>query len=261
MLEKLMSAPDAMPHGGQLAICAAAAVAAKDKRGVCIRLEDEDFEDETTLGTDLGDLLKLLKVPIQEADLVVDFKALGTGQVRTLVMTVRSLLAVLPSVKSWRSLTLAATAFPENLAAFPSASISTTPRAEWTLWSALASRSKSLPRMPTFGDYGIQHPEPAEIDPRLMQMTANLRYTIDQDWMILKARVVRKYGYDQFNDICKQLVTLSEYRKAKHCWGCDYVSLCAAGKEGPGNAMIWRKVGTVHHLTVVAEQISNFPWP
>ena len=25
--------------------------------------------------------------------------------------------------------------------------------------------------MPTFGDYGIQHPEPAEIDPRLMQIT------------------------------------------------------------------------------------------
>lgn len=114
--------------------------------------------------------------------------------------------------------------------------------------------------MPTFSDYAIQHPEPEELDPRMIRPAASVRYTTESDFMIVKGRSVRKYGGDQYRRLCAELCKQKEYRGQGFSWGDAYITDCMKKKtEGCGSGMTWRKVGTNHHLTLAVEQLANLP--
>jgi T4 beta protein len=233
-------------------------IVARDERGVCVRLEGNDFEDVTELAERLESYLAFLEVVPSMVDVVIDFKEIATAAAPTFVAA-KSILETLPKVNEWRTLTWAGSAFPRNLTAFGANQDGAWPRTEWQVWTSLFLRRQKLPRLPTFGDYGINHPEFDEVDPRIVRMSANLRYTVERDWLIFKGRNVKNYGYEQFNELCRRLVSRPEYSQAKFSWGDEYISLCALNLDGPGNATTWRKVGTSHHLTYVAEQIASLP--
>lgn len=232
-----------------------------DKLGVCIRLEGNDFEELPQFSSSLNDLVASLSLSSNELDIVLDFEAILPTQNSTVALAAISIINALPDIDNWRTLTFTASAFPEDLRAFAPASIGTTQRSEWLVWQLLIQRRTQIPRLPTFGDYAIANPELIEIDPRIMKMSANLRYTIDSDWLIFKERDVKHYGYDQFSAICSALIARPEYAGANFSWGDDYISKCASGSEGSGNATTWRRIGTNHHLTLVVQQISNYPVP
>ena len=165
---------------------------------------------------------------------------------------------MVPQVAAWRQVVLAAASFPEDLSEVDAATVSTLPRREWELWSMLQRRPKLLPRQDfVFGDYGIAHPVPRELDPRTMRMSASIRYTTPDSWLVIKGRNVRQYGFEQYFDLCRALVNRPEYNGADFSWGDAYIAKCAERVSGPGNATTWRKVGTNHHLTLVARQIAN----
>src|SRR5258708_7679806 len=126
------------------------------------------------------------------------------------------------------------------------------------LWKTLQRRPGLLPRAGMiFGDYAIAHPVTKELDPRTMQMSASIRYTTQNNWLVLKGRNVRQYGFDQYFDLSRALVERIEYSGRDFSWGDKYIADCATGMEGPGNATTWRKVGTNHHLTLVTREIAN----
>jgi hypothetical protein len=134
------------------------------------------------------------------------------------------------------------------------------PRADWEVWRALAiDRADELPRRPAFADYAVQHPEPEEIDPRLMRMSAAVRYATPNDWLILKKKNVRDHGFDQFHDISAELAQRSEFRGADFSGGDRAIQDCADRKGGPGNATTWRWIATNHHIEMVVDQIANLP--
>jgi hypothetical protein len=39
-----------------------------------------------------------------------------------------------------------------------------------------------------------------------MRMSANIRYTARENWLVVKGRNVRQYGFDQYFDLCGTLV-------------------------------------------------------
>jgi hypothetical protein len=90
-----------------------------------------------------------------------------------------------------------------------------------------------------------------------MIMSASIRYTTDSDWLVVKGRNVRQYGFEQYFDLCRALVERPEYYGPAFSWGDEYIGRCAAREVGPGNATTWRKVGTNHHITVVTRAIAN----
>jgi hypothetical protein len=232
---------------------------ARDRRGVCIRLESSDFEELLDIDTTLEGFLNSLGVIPGDTDLIVDFKEISAGQASPLTIAIISIMRSLSDVGTWRSITLAASGFPMNLSNFDASSVTAVPRAEWSIWQSLALRRTKLPRLPTFGDYVISHPDMVEIDPRLMRMSAQLRYTTEADWLIFKGRNVRDYGYEQFNDICRIVAARPEFSGEGFSWADAFIANCGAGYGGPGNATTWRRVGTNHHLTLVTRQIANFP--
>ena len=160
-------------------------------------------------------------------------------------------------LKNWRSFTLAGTSFPPSLMGLPPSDSSKITRSEWKLWRAVRDSLPTGVRRPAFGDYAISHPEPSEVDPRIMRPSASVRYTSRGYWLVMKAKNLKDYGFKQFHAICKELVRRAEYSGSGFSWGDDYIDECGRLQVGPGNLTTWRKVGTSHHVAFVLAQLAN----
>ena len=229
----------------------------RDGRGVCIRVQPDDFTDFDDLDTELAKLSFELMSRPPECDLVVDLKSVPPVIGQSYIDFVIGLLDSIKNAKSWRSLTLCGTAFPVDLIGLAPQQVSTIPRSEWVLWKRLATNS-DLARIPSFGDYAIAHPQPPEVDPRVMRASASIRYTVDEAWLILKGRNLRDHGFTQFHDVAAALTHESAYCGPTFSWGDEYICSCAKRLVGTGNLTTWRRVGTSHHLAFAMHQLSNF---
>jgi hypothetical protein len=226
--------------------------------GACVRLLVEDFEEDVDLSAEVDRTLNGLEASnASSIDLVLDLEDVGTEDARA-VLIARSIFSMIPRRDEWRHVVLVGASFPEDLSEVDAATTSKLPRREWSLWKTLQKRPGLLPRRDMiFGDYAIAHPVPKELDPRVMLMSANIRYTTPPSWLIVKGRNVRQYGFDQYFELCKTLVDHPEYSGRDYSWGDRFISDCATELTGPGNATTWRKVGTNHHLTLVAREIAK----
>ncbi len=219
-------------------------------------LSEGDPEDDISRDRGRPLLTGLGRVSVSSIDLIIDLEDLGSDPGRALLVA-RSVFSMIPK-KNFRYMILAAASFPEDLSDVDAATTTTLPRREWELWKTLQRRPNLLPRRDLiFGDYAITHPVPKELDPRTMRMSASIRYTTRDSWLVVKGRNVRQYGFDQYFELCKELVQRPEYEGREFSWGDKYISDCADGMAGPGNATTWRKVGTNHHLTLVMREIAN----
>jgi Beta protein len=241
---------------GQAYDAAVVRAVGQDRRGVCLRLTGADLEDPDAIGGVLAGVRGPLGLSVSDIDLVVDLGAMGAGG-GLAVATVRMVLGSVPQLDAWRSLTLVASSFPLDLSDVDSDSDGTSPREEWRLWRALYSRQGQLLRMPTFGDYGVAHPVPRLLDPRVVNRSAQIRYTGEEDFHLIKGRSIKDNGSAQQHDIARRLVARPEFRGASFSWGDGYIAACARREVGPGNGSTWRSVGTSQHMAFVTEQVAR----
>jgi hypothetical protein len=229
----------------------------QDPLGVCLRLRSADLARVDGPAA-VAALLNELDVPHGDVDLIVDLRELSADAVDFNIIGAVGVLSMIPEVTAWRSLTLAGSAFPADLTAVKPSSEERFARAEWAVWTALRERP-GLARIPAFGDYTISHPDPpTTLDPRLLRVSAQLRYTTESDWLVFKERNIRDYGSEQFLAICERLVQRPEFAGADWSWGDAYIAARADGSDSrPGNPRTWRKVGTTHHIATVMKQIAS----
>ena len=236
---------------------AVAAIVARDGRGLCVRAVADDFDSTASLGI-LTDLIDAFGISRGDIDLIIDMGAIAPGQSGLMARVVSTALALIGGAAEFRTLTVQSGAFPTDLAAVPQG-VSLIPRADWIMWLTL--RSQPLDRQPSFGDYTAAHPEPKEIDPRLMQASASIRYATDTEWVIARGRSVNspKFGgYAQFNRLSAALMAHPAFTGASFSWSSDYITACASGGQ-TGNLTTWRKVATNRHMSRTAHQIANLP--
>lgn len=231
-------------------------IIAEDARGVCIRLQKEDFEEPQSLEDEIAEFLASLAVSATEVDLLLDLGSLLTKTGLEVSIDVPQLIAAIPNLKKWRSFMLGATGFPVDLMGLPPSQISTLRRLEWGLWRRVII-DPSVSRPPTFADYVIAHPQPPEVDPRIMRPSASIRYTTGDNWLILKGKNLKDHGYRQFHDVSKDLVNSPAYSGPQFSWGDQYINDCARRRVSSGNLTTWRMVGTSHHIALVTQQIAN----
>jgi hypothetical protein len=224
----------------------------------CIRLALSDFGDDYDLGEELA---RLRAGAAADVDLLIDLGDLGVDDGRSMLLA-RSVLSAIPTPENWRRVILAAASFPPDLSAVDAETASVLPRREWLLWDRLQRRRERLPALLAerlvFSDYAISNPVQRELDPRTMRMSASIRYTTNDSWLVLKGRNVRQFGFEQYFELSGALVGRAEYFGEAYCWGDEFLALCARREKGPGNATTWRKVGTNHHLTVTVRQLANY---
>jgi Beta protein len=227
----------------------------KDKRGLCLRIRLEQAT-QSNLKTSIQSLLQ--RLPVEDCDLILDLGAPNFVPLEGFAQLVESIIGKLPDLEKWRTFTLIGTSFPSTIAELPSGQ-SIIPRNEWLLYKLLAPRlHKAGIRIPTFGDYVINHPEVSQMDMRLVKPSATIRYSIDDAWFIVKGPNVRDHRFGQYVDHCKTVISSSHYMGAAFSKADAYISGCAAGNASTGNLSTWRWIGTNHHLEKVARDVASF---
>lgn len=226
----------------------------EDGRGMCLRISP----DYLPLQQDQVDqLLSSLDGSPQSTDLLIDLGDIFNQTPGLLTISCVNALQSTPHIADWRSLIIASGAYPSDASQFASNSVSTTPRNDWLLWTNLSAAT--VPRRPSFGDYGGRNPALLDLDPAIIRRSANIRYTTSTDWLVLKGGQIRTQGSGQYHQLCQSLIARPEYSGPTFSWGDQYIQECANQTNGPGNAQTWVQVPLSHHLKFAADQISNFP--
>lgn len=237
-----------------------------EARGVALRLTRAEFE-QGDLPIRLEQFLVEHGLDPSAVDLIVDLGAADDMVAEGIANLTSAFLAVVPAWPSWRTFSIVGCAFPLNLAKISAHTHAVVERAEWKAWrDYLHAHRSELDRLPTFGDHAIQHVKGVEgFDPRLHAVSAAVRYALPADWLLIKGQSTRvRPPSDQFPVLARRLVSgdlKAHFRGGGHCAGCLDIALAAQGAPKLGSAEAWRRLGTIHHLTVAAEQIAALTWP
>ena len=225
-------------------------VVQRDRRGVCFRLKFVDF-NRLNLATDLETLLRPIVSDWSDVDLVID---LGTT-ILPLAVFVQT-IGLVPNLNRWRTLTIAATSYPETIAQIRSP-FEIVPRLEWQAYRTYVAQLGQEARIPTFGDYAVAHPDLVELDMRIIKPFAKLRYTIDDNWHIARGTSVRTDGFGQYQQMCATLVAQPYFSGRDYSAADAYIDDCSVGAVTTGNLSTWVWVSTNRHLTKVVDDLAS----
>jgi hypothetical protein len=232
-------------------------VVSQDNHGLCLRVSIEDSAKEN-IKTSIDALLNKIGIDVIVCDLVIDLDAPNFDPVDGFTTLVGEIVKAFPYLSKWRTFTIAGTSFPSSMAEITPGT-GAIPRFEWLLYKRLvAILKKARVRLPSFGDYVINHPDVLKVDMRIIKPSATVRYTIDDAWLIAKGSNVRDNGFGQYRDLCKTIVKSGFFLGPKFSAGDEGIANCAAGTSETGNLSTWRRIGTNHHLEKVVRDISNF---
>ena len=194
----------------------------------------------------------------KNADLILDLEYIDADDELDpdgVAAALNDMLAVGP----WRSVVLLGTSIPKMMSCIDEGTVGSLRRKEWELWSQL--QACTLDRMPAFGDYAIQHPEPPH-DGGGPGMRANIRYTANGETLVARGfGAIYEEGNEQYKGLCEQLVARTEFAGRNFTWGDEVIDDCATGAVEPGGQRVWRGAGTSHHLRVVSQQLASQPRP
>ncbi len=234
--------------------------------GIGLRLTRPEFE-AGQLPSAIPAFLSRHELSRGDVDLIVDLGAVEEMVVGGIAALANAFLADVPNHQEWRTFTVSASAFPISMGGVDRHSHDLVERSDWLAWrDFLHSTRQSLVRLPTYSDYAIQHPRGVEgFDFRIMQVSAAIRYTKAEHWLLVKGESTRSITpSSQFPTLATRLVYghLRQYFAGPdHCDGCQSMKAAADGASGYGSAGVWRRLGTIHHLSAVMQGLQNLNWP
>lgn len=88
-------------------------------------------------------------------------------------------------------------------------------------------------------------------------MRANIRYSTAETTFFARGRALDEYGREEYRLLCQMLVEHPAFRSGAYSWGDRAILRCAQGLDKPGSQIMWRGVGTSHHLEVMVEALSQ----
>jgi hypothetical protein len=223
--------------------------------GVALRCSVEEAL-ETDFDSRIGSLMAELDVDASSLDVVLDLKSPNFEPEEGLVALTIAALTGATIFEQARSVTLAASSFPESMGEV-TGPLQHWPRREWSLYRAVLASLPAGARVPAFGDYAIAGVSFAQGDMRILKPSATIRYTCNEGWIIAKGSNVRDNGFGQYRH-CSGWVTQSQhYLGANFSPGSAYIEECRSGSASTGNLTTWRWVGTNHHITKVVADLAN----
>ena len=232
--------------------------------GLAIRLTRQEFENGG-LQVRLQRFISTIGLTPEEIDLIVDLGPVESLIAPGVAALASAFLRDVPYHARWRTFTIVACAFPLSMGRVQRNSYDLVQRAEWVAWrDYIYGMRNTLPRVPIFSDCVIQHPAGVEgFDPRIMQVSASVRYTWSDYWLLIKGESTRRIPATvQFPVLATSLVyghLRSYFNQASHCNGCASIQRCADGESGHGSPEVWRRYGTIHHITTVVEDLARLP--
>ncbi|MGZ8285051.1 MAG: beta family protein [Allosphingosinicella sp.] len=233
------------------------AIAATDGRGAALRCSlaealDPDFDKQ------IEALLWRIGVHWTTFDIIIDLETPAFDPMPQLVNIIIAALSGATILNACRSVTLLATSFPDTLANM-AGPVQRFARHEWILFKAVVAALPLGVRRPIFGDYGIAAIAFAEGDMRFMRGSPNIRYTIDDAWIIARAKGSPPGSNQPYPALCGLVTGSGVYLGSHFSAGSEYIANCQTGAATRGNPTTWKWVATNHHITKVLDDLSKLP--
>jgi hypothetical protein len=205
-------------------------------------------------------MLEAAGLRVSDTDLVLDLGAVRTqAAAQHAERTARAALAWARR-QPWRSVTLACGAFPASISGLPYRTATPVPRWDAVLWARitgglLGGQDAGI----GYGDYAVGSPELAAG----RAPSPNLRYTGKRHWHVYRYPKADKGDMSTFYDLCQDVVASGHWpaRGGEFSWGDEQIGRCARHHRTPGNATVWRAIGTSHHLAVVTGRLAALGEP
>jgi Beta protein len=236
------------------------------ENGIALRVTREDLEQGGLSAAIVTFLTANSRGP-EHIDLIMDMGDVGQLIPVGVAALAKKLLASVPHHRTWRTFTLTGCAFPRSIALVARQSYGLVDRSEWVCWrDSLYAQRKTMVRLPTFSDCAIQHIEGVEgFDPRTMAASACARYAVGDHWLLVKGESTKKVRPTlQFPKIANRIVSNVHgryYQGPTHCLGCENITNAALGAPKLGSLEAWRRIGFIHHLATVLQDLASLRWP
>ncbi len=221
-------------------------------QGVCLRLLIDDITNPT-FKRDINNILTLFNLPPESVDIIVDYRITDQN-----TPAFDTLCSQIPYLEKWRNIIIASGAFPEDLSKLQKNDVHKLERADWISWKDLVT-IKSLPRIPIYSDYTIQHARYFRRE-GLPHFSASIRYTSDDYWLIMRGEDATRRdgpGFDQWPANAILLCDMPEYCSHTYSAGDKYIKEMSLQRKEKGNPQTWIRAGINHHMTFVVRQIAN----
>lgn len=208
----------------------------------------------------LPGFIALLGLDENEVDLFVDY---GRSEGALIEVAVMTELRALEPLGPFRSVTIGGEGFPD-LTNVPRGTTEY-PRKDWHIYRAvhrkLAAEGASTPE---YFDHLILNTDSIElnVDPRFMSISAALRYTVSDQWLLAKGQLFKGQGGSgqggaALIDPLIELTRHSEFATPMRSQADDWIESVAGGSGKPGGPQQWREWGTLRHVEVTAAQLAS----
>jgi hypothetical protein len=184
---------------------------------------------------------------------IYDFGAIGEVEAAALAAFAEPFVRDTIAQGQATNVAMAGGSFPMYLTGVPMGA-NLLPRREWHAWQVL--RAKLGCADVRFGDYNVSNPEPLRgLDPRFMDPSAAIRYALDSEWLVLKAKQAKKHGFSQYNTLCRVLTRHPHFFGSTFSFGDGRYDYHAQPNSSSGSFMTWRRDAASHHLVQTSRQL------
>ncbi len=224
---------------------ALAGVVAAQQRGAALRVAPRELLPGAPRERRLESWLAVVDLAPDQVDLVIDLGEVREPRHVSSLLAAHDALSELPYAQEWRSVTLAAAAWPTVPQDGGCDYEDLSDRLDWRLWRLVADGE--LPRAPGFGDHIVRPPGASD-----SACGATIAYTTGCSWLVVKRGRIAPRS-DELRAASQALLARPEFAGARHCRGCALIEEFATGSS-PGGLEGWRAAGVCHHIeTSVAE--------
>lgn len=235
-----------------------AAACALHSEGACLRLGSEDEDPNPSVPR--GQLAKVLAgtgLRTRDIDLLIDFTTVAsTRDVTRCVPLALDMLTRVAANGPWRSVALAAGAFPKSISALQSGSVTPLPRYDARFFAQVLSAGPQI--QPDYGDYGINYPIMGPSPPRAPK--PNLRYTDGLVWQVDREDRLLP-GNDSFFTVCARAVQSGYWAGINFSQGDTEIERCSRRVGSAGTATQWLQYGASHHMASVVDRLATLGVP
>lgn len=193
-------------------------------------------------------------------DLILDIKHIDEENYNEKFIVLKSILLDIPNINNYRNIIVATSSFPTTLTNVERYELATIERLDWSFWKKCVDKlNKKFNINLIYSDYTIDTPNYVAYIPGMSPLF-KIRYTSDDNFIILKGQTIKKGGLDSdsVSDLCNTLVTSCYFKGSDFSWGDKYIYEHSNNSaKSYGNLTTWVKVGTNHHITFVIDQLSN----
>ena len=216
-----------------------------------VDLVSQDFS------TKLQELIHEFGFTAATTHLVLDLANADFSNIEDFSDSILDQLTDFPYFMEWKSFTVCGGSFPKTSAL--KSGVTEVPRGEWTFYKMLTTKltRQKFHRHINYGDYGIISPGHFQFDPQKMDRSANIRYTHDTIWYVVKGNSIKLNGNNQYYDLAKQITDSDYYFNEYFSKGdVDLLKYAQHRTKTAGNATVWKRVGFNHHFTKVLSDLS-----